>query len=122
MARRVTVDWTERAEKIYPALRCRAAATTLEAIAGVAVGTQRTAGGRGESVRGHRPAQPRALAGVIPAEGLDAVLAQVPGHGAQGQTSRLTAEQQLLAEIRTGRSRTYEEARQWCGKDRRRDL
>jgi hypothetical protein len=111
MAWRVTVDWTERAEKVYPALCCRTTANTLEAIAGVAVGTQRTAGGRGESVCGDRPAQPRALAGMIPAEGMDAVVAQVLGHGAQGQTSRLTAEQQLLAEVRRGRSRTFEEAR-----------
>ncbi len=47
--------------------------------------------------------------------GLGAVLARVPGHGAPGQPSRLTASQQqaLVAETATGAFRTYHEARDW---------
>jgi transposase len=47
--------------------------------------------------------------------GLQAVLHRVPGHGAQGQASRLTAAQQaqLLAEVASGRFHTYDEARSW---------
>lgn len=47
--------------------------------------------------------------------GLDAVLTRLPGHGAQGQPSLLTAAQQqaLLAETATGIFRTYTEAREW---------
>jgi transposase len=47
--------------------------------------------------------------------GLAQVLARVPGHGACGQPSRLTREQQqlLVAETATGAFRTYAEARVW---------
>lgn len=49
------------------------------------------------------------------AGGLGAVLDRVPGHGAPGQPSRLTAAQQqtLVAETATGAFRTYHEARDW---------
>jgi transposase len=47
--------------------------------------------------------------------GLATVLARVPGHGARGQPSRLSVEQQqaLVAQAATGAFRTYDEARAW---------
>jgi transposase len=47
--------------------------------------------------------------------GVDAVLRRVPGHGARGQASRLTPEQQqtLVSQTATGAFRTYHEARAW---------
>lgn len=51
--------------------------------------------------------------------GLAAVSRRVPGHGARGQPSRLTAEQQraLIARAGTGAFRTYDEARQWVAEE-----
>ena len=47
--------------------------------------------------------------------GLQEVLRRVPGHGGRGAACWLSAEQQalLLAASRTGRFRTYAEARRW---------
>lgn len=47
--------------------------------------------------------------------GLATVLERVPGHGARGQASRLTVDQQqaLVAQTTGGAFRTYHEARLW---------
>lgn len=52
-------------------------------------------------------------------EGLDGVLARVPGHGARGVPGRLTSAQRgrLLARVADGQFRTYDEAREWVERE-----
>jgi transposase len=115
MARPVAVDWAESAEELAERFRTEhdlARRTRLQALwlvrSGRSVGEASALAGVG-----HRSLE-RWL-GWYRQGGLPAVLQRVPGHGARGTPSRLTAEQQLrlLEEVRTGRFRTYVEAREW---------
>lgn len=115
MSRLVRVAWTESAEELYGRyagerdVRRRQRLQALWLVR------------RGEPV-----AQAAHLAGVGSRSlerwlgwyrqgGLAAVLDRMPGHGAPGQPSRLTAMQQqaLVAQAATGAFRTYHEARDW---------
>lgn len=115
MSRPVTVLWTETAEELY------------ERFAGERDGRRRQ---RLQALwlvrRGEPIPQAAHLAGVGQRSlerwlgwyrqgGVNAVVARVPGHGARGQPSRLSGEQQqeLVAQAATGAFRTYHEARVW---------
>lgn len=115
MSRPVGVDWTETADELYARftserdLRRRQRLQALWLVRrGAAIGDAAELAGVGQ----------RSLErwlGWYRQGGLAAVLTRVPGYGARGQPSRLTAEQQqaLVAETATGAFRTYDEARIW---------
>lgn len=115
MSRPVTVAWTETAAELYTHFTREHDVRRRQRLQALWL------------VRTGRPiAEAARLAGVgqrslerwlswYRQEGLAAVLDRVPGHGARGQPSRLTPEQQqaLLAQTATGAFRTYHEARDW---------
>lgn len=115
MSRRIVMEWTESAEELYarytaerdvPRRQRLQALWLVRTGASVAVASQ-LAGVGSRSVE-------RWL-GWYRRGGLAEVLRRVPGYGAPGAPSRLTAEQQqaLVAQASTGTFRTYDEARQW---------
>jgi len=115
MSKPVVVPWTETADELYthftrePDSRRR---QRLQALWLVRTGTSITAAARLAGV-GQRSLE-RWLSWYRQG-GLTTVLDRVPGHGAEGQTSRLTPEQQqaVVAQTATGAFRTYHEARDW---------
>ena len=115
VARPIRVDWAESAEELYQRFTAEQdlhRRTRLQALwlvrDGRSVADASVLAGVG------RRSLERWL-GWYRQGGLAAVLQRVPGHGARGAASRLTDEQQaqLLAEVTTGRFRTYNEARDW---------
>jgi transposase len=115
MARPIRVDWTESAAELYQRFIAEQDVSRRKRLQALWLVRE-----------GHSLAEASELAGVARRslerwlgwyreDGLPAVLERVPGHGARGAASRLTAEQQtqLLAEVTTGRFRTYDEARDW---------
>ena len=115
MSQPVTVPWTETADALYERYRRERDGRRRQRLQALWLVR-----------RGRRVAEAAHLAGVGQRSlerwlgwyrqgGLGAVLARVPGHGAPGQPSRLTATQQqaLVAQTATGAFRTYHEARDW---------
>jgi transposase len=115
MSKPVTVAWTETAEELYAQYTGERGVRRRQRLQ--ALWLVRT---------GRRVAEAAHLAGVGQRSlerwlgwyrdgGLAAVLDRVPGHGAPGQPSRLSGEQQqtLLAQTATGAFHTYHEARDW---------
>jgi len=115
MSQPVTVPWTETADALYEHYRRERDGRRRQRLQALWLVR-----------RGRRVAEAAHLAGVGQRSlerwlgwyrqgGLGAVLARVPGHGAPGQPSRLTATQQqaLVAQTATGAFRTYHEARDW---------
>ncbi len=115
MSKPVTVAWTESAEELYARFtgerdvrrRQRLQALWLVRSGRSVPEAARLAGGSQRSLE-------RWLSWYRQG-GLEAVVARVPGHGAQGQPSRLTADQQqaLVAQTAQGTFHTYHEARAW---------
>ena len=115
MTRQVTVEWAESAAELYRRFTAEqglARRTRLQALWLVRDG--RSVAEASELAGVGQRSLERWL-GWYRQGGLTAVLQRVPGHGARGQPSRLTAAQQteLLAAVTTGRFRTYDEARSW---------
>ncbi len=115
MSKPVAVAWAETAGELegrYRAERDLERRKRLGALWRVRVGERVAEAGRAAGV-GTRTVE-RWLAWYR-VGGLTAVLRRVPGHGATGAPSRLTAEQRaaLLARCAAGEFRTYQEARVW---------
>ena len=115
MSKPVTVLWTETADELYARFSREQNVRRRQRLQALWLVR------RGESV-----AEAARLAGVgqrsverwltwYREDGLRAVLNRVPGHGARGQPSRLTPDQQqaLVAQTATGTLRTYQDARAW---------
>lgn len=115
MSKPVIVSWSETAEELYSrftAERDVRRRQRLQALwlvrRGVSIGEAARLAGAGQ----------RSLErwlGWYRQGGLATVLDRVPGHGAAGQPSRLSPEQQqeLVAQTAMGAFRTYHEARVW---------
>lgn len=115
----VKVEWRESADELYAHYRGERDVRRrmrLQALWLVRQGRDEVAASREVGV-GRRSLQ-RWL-GWYRAGGLNAMLDRVPGHGARGQPSRLTAAQreELLAHAAAGHFRTYDEARTWVERE-----
>ncbi len=115
MSRPVTVEWEQTAEELrerFVAERDVARRTRLQALwlvrcgVGVAASAQQAGVGTRTLER---------WLGWYRANGLDAVLSRVPGHGAVGAPSKLTDEQrdELVERCDQGAVHTYGEAADW---------
>ncbi len=115
MSRTVTIDWQESADELYRQYTAERDVVRRERLQ--ALWLVRTGSSVGEASRiagvGHRSVE-RWL-GWYRQGGLAEVLRRVPGHGARGAPSRLSAahQAQLLSKVGEGAFRTYDEARQW---------
>lgn len=115
MARPIRVEWTESAEELYQRFTAEPDLPRRKRLQALwLVRSGRSVGEASELAGVGRRSLERWL-GWYRQGGLAAVLERVPGHGARGQARRLTDTQQaaLLAEVTTGRFRTYDEARVW---------
>jgi transposase len=115
MSRPLVVEWAESAEELerrYRAERDVERRKRLGVLWRVRVGDRLPDAGRVVGVGGRTVDR---WLGWYRQGGLAEVLRRVPGHGAVGQSHRLSAAQQqeLLAHVEQGQFRTYEEARAW---------
>ena len=115
MSKPVAVDWAETAEELearYRAERDVERRKRLGALWRVRAGDRVAEAGRVVGVGGRTVERWLAWYRV---GGLAEVLRRVPGHGAMGSASRLTAEQWATVVDRAGHGefRTYDEARAW---------
>jgi transposase len=115
MSKPVVVEWAETADELeerYRAERDVERRKRLGALWRVRAGDRVAEAGRAAGVGGRTVERWLRWYRV---GGLADVLRRVPGHGATGATSRLTAEQQrrLVAQCGAGAFRTYDEARAW---------
>src|SRR3712207_1964578 len=115
MGRRVVAEWAESADELYrqytverdvPRRQRLQALWLVRSGANVAEASQLAGVGQRSLER---------WLGWYRQGGLAEVLRRVPGHGARGQPSYLSTEQQqaLVAQAASGALRTYDEARQW---------
>ncbi len=109
------IEWQESAEDLYTRYRTAAdvpTRTRLHALWLVRSGTTEQEAARQAGVGRRTLAR---WLGWYRTGGLAAVLQRVPGHGARGAPSRLTAEQReaLLARCVEGAFHTYGEAQRW---------
>ncbi|HET7034649.1 MAG TPA: winged helix-turn-helix domain-containing protein [Thermomicrobiaceae bacterium] len=114
-ARLIKVDWAESAEDLYQRFTVEQDLPRRKRVQALWLGRSGRSVAEASQVAGVGERSLQRWVSWYRQGGLAAVLARVPGQGARGNPSRLTAAQQeaLLAEVGTGRFRTHAAAQQW---------
>ena len=115
MARHVEVEWAESAAELYQRYTAEQHLPRRKRLQALWLVRSGRSVGEASELAGVGQRSLERWLGWYRQGGLAAVLQRVPGHGGRGQPSRLSVTQQadLLDEVRTGRFRTYDEARTW---------
>lgn len=116
MSKPVTVPWAETADELYARYTRERDVRGRQRLQALWLVRRGQAIGEAAHLAGVGQRSLERWLGWYRQDGLGAVLQRVPGHGAPGQPSRLTATQQqaLVAQTATGAFRTYHEARAWA--------